>query len=165
MMSDGERGAAMTPADRVLVIERSFDAPRERVWNAWTHPVQAKRWIGPHGFTATHLEGELRPGGAWRICIRRDADGEELWQGGVYREVAAPERLVFTFTWDGPDGRPGPETLVTIRFLEDGPDRTRMIFRQAVFDTTANRDGHRGGWTESFERFAAHLAARGGQGG
>ena len=79
--------------------------------------------------------------------------------------MAAPERLVFTFAWDGPDGRPGPETLVTIRFLEDGPDRTRMVFRQGVFDTTANRDGHRGGWTESFERFAAHLAARGGQGG
>ena len=54
---------------------------------------------------------------------------------------------------------------MTIRFVEDGPDRARMGFRQGVFDTTADRDGHRGGWTECFERFAAHLAAGGGQGG
>ena len=93
------------PTERVLVIDRVFDAPRERVWKAWADPAQAKRWMGPHGFTATHLEGELRPGGAWRACLRRDADGEELWQGGVYREVVEPERLVFTFAWDG--GRAG----------------------------------------------------------
>jgi uncharacterized protein YndB with AHSA1/START domain len=163
MMPDGEQGGA-PPADRVLGIDRVFDAPRELVWKAWTDPAQASRWMGPHGFTATHLEQDLRPGGAWRTCLRRDVDGEELWHGGVYREVAEPERLVFTFAWDGPDGRPGPETLVTVLFAEHGPGRTRMTFRQGVFDTAANRDGHRGGWSECFERLASHLAAGGGQG-
>ena len=69
--------AADTTA-RELVITRTFDAPREAVFKAWTDPVQAKRWMGPRGFTATHLEGDLRSGGAWRICLRRDDDGEEL---------------------------------------------------------------------------------------
>jgi uncharacterized protein YndB with AHSA1/START domain len=156
-LAKGETGAA--PAGRVLVIERVFDAPRERVWKAWADLAQARRWMGPHGFTATHLEGELRPGGTWRACLRRDADGEDLWQGGVYREVVEPERLVFTFAWDGPDGRPGPETLVTMVFADGGDGRTRMLFRQGVFDTEANRDGHRGGWGECFERLASHLAA------
>ena len=160
-MTEGERGAE--PAERVLVIERVFDAPRERVWRAWADPAQARRWMGPHGFTATYLDGDLRPGGAWRACLRRDANGEELWQGGVYREVVEPERLVFTFAWDDASGRPGPETLVTMLFAEHGSGKTRMTFRQGVFDTEPNRDGHREGWTECFERLGSHLAARKGE--
>lgn len=84
-----------------------------------------------------------------------------MWQGGVYREAVEPERLIFTFAWDGADGRPGPETLVTIRFADHGDGRTRMTFRQGVFDTEANRDGHREGWTECFERLAEHVTDRG----
>src|SRR5712691_4337552 len=106
--------AAPHAAARELVITRVFDAPRARVFKAWTDPAQAKQWMGPRGFTATHLEGDLRSGGAWRICLRRDDDGEELWQSGVYREVVEPERLVFTFAWDQEGGRRGHETLVTI---------------------------------------------------
>lgn len=152
------------PPERVLEIIREFDAPRTRVWTAWTDPADAVRWMGPHGFTATHVSGELRPGGAWRLCIRRDADGTELWQGGVYREVVAPRRLVFTFAWDDADGRAGPETLVKLDLAElDGGRRTRMTFRQAVFNTEANRDGHRGGWSEAFERLAAHVTTEGEQ--
>lgn len=165
-MAGSGSGAAAEPAERVLEIVRVFDAPREAVWEAWTDPARAARWAGPHGFTATRVEGELRPGGAWRTCLRRDGDGAELWQGGVYRDVAGPERLVFTFAWDGVDGLPGPETLVSITFAEHagGGDRTRMAFRQAVFDTEANRDGHRDGWNEAFERLASHLGSAGGAG-
>jgi uncharacterized protein YndB with AHSA1/START domain len=143
-------------SDRELVITRVFDAPRDRVFRAWTDPEQAKRWMGPRGFTATHLEGELRPGGAWRACLRRDADGEELWQGGIWREVVEPERLAFTFAWDDEQGRPGHQTLVEVTFTERA-GRTTMNFRQAVFDSVAQRDGHRGGWTSAFERLAEHL--------
>jgi uncharacterized protein YndB with AHSA1/START domain/DNA-binding transcriptional ArsR family regulator len=168
-MASNESGAAppspSPPAERVLHIARGFDAPCEAVWKAWTDPARAARWAGPHGFTATRLEGDLRPGGAWRTCLRRDADGEELWQGGVYREVAEPERLAFTFAWDGADGRPGPETLVTITFAEHADGATRMAFRQAVFDTEANRNGHRERWNEAFDRLASHLASEAGEGG
>src|SRR5216683_738616 len=112
--------ATTEPTDRVLVITRVFDAPREAVFRAWTDPAQARQWMGPRGFTATHNENDGRVGGRWRLCLRRDATGEELWQGGVNREIVVPERLVFTFAWDGENGRPGPETLVTITFAESG---------------------------------------------
>ena len=135
--------------ERTLVITREFAAPPNLVFKAWTDPAHAARWNGPGGYTATHVKRDLRPGGRWRTCLRRDEDGTELWHGGVYREVVEPERLVFTFTWDQEDGRPGHETLVTVTFAPAG-DGTRMTFRQAVFDTVANRDGHRGGrWIHS----------------
>ena len=155
--SNAKVGTAPSATARELVITRVFDAPRQRVFEAWTDPAQAKRWMGPRGFTATHLEGDLRSGGAWRICLRRDDDGEELWQGGVYREIVEPERLVFTFAWDQEDGRRGHETLVTITFAEQR-GRTTMTFRQAVFESVGERDGHQGGWNSTFDRLAERLA-------
>jgi uncharacterized protein YndB with AHSA1/START domain len=150
--------AAAEPAERVLEITRVFDAPPRLVFKAWTDPAHAARWAGPRGFTATQLEGEVRPGGAWRTCLRRDETGEELWQGGVYREVVEPERLVFTFAWDRADGGRGHETLVTVMFAEQQGGKTRMTFRQAVFESVEQRDGHRGGWNSTFDRLAEHVA-------
>ena len=151
---------ASAPAadDRTLVITREFNAPPGLVFKAWTDPAHAARWGGPDGFTATQVVGELRPGGRWRACLRRDEDGLELWQGGTYREVVPPERLVFTFAWDREDGSPGDEMLITVLFAEAG-GRTRMTFRQEGFPTVAMRDGHAGGWSSAFDRLAEHLAS------
>ena len=143
-------------ADRTLVITREFAAPRRLVFKAWTDPAHAARWGGPRGYTATSVTGDLRPGGRWRTCLRRDEDGKELWQGGIYREVVEPERLVFTFAWDQDDGSPGHETLVTVTFAEQG-EWTRMTFRQAVFATEESCAGHRGGWNSAFDRLAEAL--------
>ena len=83
-------------------------------------------------------------------------DGRDLWLGGVYREIVAAERLVFTHAWDDPQGKPGHETVVTVTFVErDG--KTEMTFRQAVFESVGERDGHQGGWSECFERLETHL--------
>jgi uncharacterized protein YndB with AHSA1/START domain len=150
--------AAAEPAERVLEITRVFDAPPRLVFKAWTDPAHAARWAGPRGFTASHLKSDVRPGGAWRTCLRRDEDGEELWQGGVYREVVEPERLVFTFAWDRDDGGRGHETLVTVTFAEHQGEKTRMTFRQAVFESVGQRDGHQGGWNSAFDRLAEHVA-------
>ncbi len=86
----------------------------------------------------------------------RSPDGKDLWLGGVYREIVAPERLVFTHAWDDPQGNPGPETLVTVTFAERGR-KTEMTFRQAVFQSLGERDGHQGGWTECFEKLAQYV--------
>jgi uncharacterized protein YndB with AHSA1/START domain len=147
----------MEPEERVLVITRTFDAPRELVWKVWTDPSHARHWMGPRGFTATHFEQDARPGGKWRGCLRGDDGSRELWQGGVFREIVEPERIVYTFAWDREDGSRGHETLVTITFAEqDG--KTRMTFHQAVFDSAGQRDGHRGGWNSTFDRLAEYLA-------
>ena len=139
-----------------LVITRILDAPRRLVFKAWTEPQHLVHWSCPHGFTLTHCEGDLRPGGAWRSCMR-STDGRDLWLGGVYREIVEPERLAFTHAWDDENGQPGHETLVTVTLADHG-DRTELTFRQAFFESVEQRDGHQGGWTECFERLAAHLA-------
>ena len=143
------------PAERELVITRVFDAPRDLIFRAWTDPRQAVQWWGPRDYPATHLEMDVRPGGAWSGRLRSTESGEELRLGGVFREVVAPERVVFTFAWDE-EGERGLETLVTVTFAEE-EGKTRMTFRQVPFQSIEERDGHRGGWTSSFDRLAEHV--------
>lgn len=142
---------------RALVITRIFDAPRELVWNAWTDPAQARRWMGPRGFTAAHLASDLRPRGVWRACLRRDDNGREYWQGGVYLEIVPPQRLVYSFAWDDTSARRNHATLVSLSFTERR-GKTTMSFRQEVFDTVAERNGHQLGWNSGFDRLVELLA-------
>jgi uncharacterized protein YndB with AHSA1/START domain len=146
-----------TRTDRELTITRIINAPPPIVFKMWTDPKHLKNWMGPRGFTADHIEGDLRPGGFWRSCLHRGDGGRDLWQGGVYREIVENERLVFTFAWDDENGNRGPETLVTVTFAEH-QGKTRMIFHQAVFNTVENRDGHRGGWSSAFDRLDEYVA-------
>lgn len=141
----------------VLVIRRVFNAQRMRVWTAWIDPAHARRWMGPRGFTATHLEGDVRPQGAWRACLRRDADGSELWQGGLYLDVVAPARLAFSFAWDGTEGRQTHTTRISLSFTERAGN-TQLDFRQEMFESVAERDGHQIGWNSAFDRLADYLA-------
>ncbi|MBV9634301.1 MAG: SRPBCC domain-containing protein [Methylobacteriaceae bacterium] len=144
------------PAQRVLAFTRVFDAPRALVYDAFVNPEHALKWMGPRSHPVVHIEGDVRSGGQWRACLRAADGSGELWQGGVYREVVPGERLVFTFAWDEEGGRSGPEMLITITFADQGK-KTLMTFRQAVFDTEANRDGHRTGWNSAFDRLADFL--------
>jgi uncharacterized protein YndB with AHSA1/START domain len=149
--------AAAIPAELELVITRVLDAPRSLVFKVWTQPEHVVRWLGPKGFTAPSCEMDLRPGGAWRACIR-SPEGTEHRMQGVYREVAPPERLVFTFAWEDEQGAAGHQTLVTVTFAEqDG--RTLLTVHQATFETVESRDSHHGGWSECFDRLAEYLAS------
>lgn len=150
--------AGPTALERVLVIERTFAAPRELVFQAWINPDQPKRWWGPKDYPVTQMDMDVRPGGTWRGCLRAVADGRELWHRGVFREIAPPERLVFTFAWEE-EGERGLETLVTVTFATQG-GRTLMTLRQEPFQSVAERDGHRGGWNSAFDRLEGHLPSR-----
>lgn len=144
-------------ANNDLVISRVFNAPPALVFAAWTVPRHQAHWSGPEGFTTPHHAMDLRPGGAWRACLR-SPQGEDHWVGGVYREIEPPTRLVMTHGWQQEDGQPtGPETLITITFAEEGPGRTRMHFHQSGFGSQASRDGHADGWSSSFDKLAAWL--------
>lgn len=140
----------------MLSITRKFDAPRDLVFGAFIDPQQALQWLGPHGFTMTHFEADVRPGGAWRGCMRATDDGRELWHGGVYREVVPVERLSFTFAFDTPGA---PETLVTIT-LEDHGGQTLMRFRQSLFETPEICERYRAGWAQEFEQLEKLLRRR-----
>ena len=104
---------------------------------------------------------DVRTGGRWRNCLRSTETGVELWHRGVFREVVAPERIVFTFAWENADGSLGHELLTTVTFDEQG-SKTRLTLRQSAFETTERRDDHRKGWTSTLERFAEYVTAQGG---
>jgi uncharacterized protein YndB with AHSA1/START domain len=167
-----EKQSAGSPAKQAtheLSITRVFDAPRELVWRAWTDPEMAQEWSGPAQFPARYIKLGQKPGDRWRICLRGCPPGSdksvELWQGGVLREIVPPERLAYTFAWDrraevGLEDDVDPhETLITVRF-EEHDGKTTMHFHQAFFTTAAERDGHNGGWSSSFERLAELLSAQ-----
>jgi uncharacterized protein YndB with AHSA1/START domain len=155
MAASDARPSAPDTAERELVMTRLLDAPREMVFAAWTDPKQAMQWWGPEGLAVVALEMEVRPGGKWRKCMRAP-DGTDYWRSGVYREVVAPERLVFTYVSDDPLGVPGHETLVTVTFEQRGA-KTMMTLRHSGFDAKPARDSHLGGWTSCIERFARYM--------
>ena len=153
MPASAASNLVMEPRDRVLVIERTFHAPRDLVWDAFTRPEHLRNWMGPRPYPAVIYDADVRPGGKWRGCLRGIDDGRELWQSGVFHEVQRPERLVYTFRWDQHHEQDEAfETLITITFEEIGDDETLMKFHQATFDTTSNRNGHNGGWNSAFDR-------------
>src|SRR5260370_33691510 len=94
--SVAERNSSGAAAnERTVVITRVLDAPRELVFRAWTDAKHLARWWGPKGFTNPVCEVDARPGGALRIVMRAP-DGAEHPMTGVFREIMAPARLVFT---------------------------------------------------------------------
>jgi uncharacterized protein YndB with AHSA1/START domain len=140
---------------RALVITRLFDAPRALVFKAWNDREFLVRWWGPQGFQARVLQLDLRVGGGWRISMRSPA-GTEEWQQGIYREIVAPERMVFSYAFTDAAGTPGHQTVVTVNFADEAA-KTRVTVHQAVFESVAVCDDHVRGWGETLERLAACL--------
>lgn len=138
-----------------LVITRVFDAPRRLVYQAWTDPAHLVRWHCPRGFTMPSSQADIRPGGAYRHCMRAP-DGTDHWIQGVYHELVALERLVFTWIYEGED--PRNETTVTVTFADQPGGKTKLTLRQVGFLSTEGRDEVQGGWTECLESLADHLA-------
>lgn len=145
--------------DGDLVLTRVLDAPREMVFRAWTEPEHFARWFGPASSTVLVAAMDARPGGV--LHFRHSfPDYEDVWVRGVYREVAAPERVSFTCHFSDPAGgradRPGfpAEMTITATFAEEG-GRTRLTIRQAGL---VEDQGEVQGWTEGLDRLAALLA-------
>lgn len=157
-MSTSPDATAPAPSERELVITRVLAAPPALVFRVWTEPAHLARWWGPKDFTMPSHRAEVRPGGAYRICIR-SPEGEDYWMRGVYREVVEPERLVFTFAWEE-EGERGVENLVRVAFAPHARG-TQMRFHQGPFLSVEERDGHFGGWSECMDRLEAYLEAMG----
>ena len=125
----------MTSSDapNEIVITRVFDAPRERVFDAWTAPERIGRWWGPKGFTTTTEHMDVRPGGEWRH-VMHGPDGTDYPNRIVFDEVSRPDRLAYRHVGDG--GTALFQSTVTFVAV-DG--RTRVALRM-VFPTAADRD-------------------------
>lgn len=125
-----------TPSDREIVIVRSFDAPRELVWQCYTRPELLKRWYGLPDWPMTICEIDLRVGGKWRFGSR-SPDGYEMISKGVYREIEEPVRIVNTEIFE--DDWTGGETLVTLVLTEkDGITTTTTT---VLYSSKEARDG------------------------
>jgi uncharacterized protein YndB with AHSA1/START domain len=147
------------PNRRELTITRSFKAPRALVWQAWTDPKHVAKWWGPEGFTNPVCDIDFRVGGTLRI-VMRGPDGTEYPMRGVYKEIVAPERLVFSnFPVDTED-RPLMDGMTTVTFTERN-DGTEMTLHTSVLGLGpyAGRmiAGMGVGWAQSIDRLAALL--------
>jgi uncharacterized protein YndB with AHSA1/START domain len=154
-------------------ITRVFDAPRDRVWQAWTEADRLKQWFAPKGFTTPHCTLDLRPGGLYHYCLR-GPDGKDMWGKWVIREVVKPKKLVFVVSFSDPQGgitvHPmSPdwprEMLSTVEFEAQGA-KTQVTVRWSPLNATAlerktfedGRDGMKMGWTGTLDYLVEYLA-------
>ena len=154
MTSDAETDIA----SRRIELTRTLDAPRERVFEAWTDPAQIGLWWGPRGFTTTTKEMDVRPGGVWRF-VMHGPDGTDYGDVVRYEEVVEPERLVYVHASD--DDHEPQRFHVRVTF-DDLEGRTRLTMR-LLFDTAEQRDkvvqsGAIEGGNQTIDRLVEHLA-------
>jgi uncharacterized protein YndB with AHSA1/START domain len=145
-------------ADREIVIERTVNAPRELVWQAWTEADQIAQWWGPNGFTTTIHAMNVRVGGVWRF-IMHGPDGTDYPNRIVYREIVKPERLVY----DHDDGNDPPSHgfRSTVTFVAQG--RKTKVTLRAVFASAGAREasvkfGAIEGGAQTLARLDQHVA-------
>ena len=135
-------------------IERVLDAPRDEVFRAWTDPDELRRWWGPGEYATRYAEVDLRPGGHYLLVIE-GAEGDAMRLAGTFREVVAPERLVYSWRWV--EGWSDPaESIVTVEF-EDLGERTRVVLLHSALDDSPDADGYRMGWESGLEKLAATI--------
>ena len=113
--------ALTTPAERIIRLERIFDAPRDQVWRAWTEPELIAQWWGRGRKTVIEVM-EVRKGGHWHFVVEGKSGTQSL--RGRYREVTPPSRFVWTTEWDG---MPGYVSIDTVELVDLGDGRTKII--------------------------------------
>ncbi|MCZ6532249.1 MAG: SRPBCC domain-containing protein [SAR324 cluster bacterium] len=141
--------------DITLRITRTYPAPPERVYKAWTDLEELKKWFGPKGTTVPEAELDLRVGGRYRITIV-ESDGTHI-VGGEYQEISPPHRLVFTWKWEH-EPEDSPATLVTVEFVARDYG-TELMLTHERFPSADVRDLHDQGWSGCLDGLAEALAA------
>jgi uncharacterized protein YndB with AHSA1/START domain len=144
-----------TNAETTLQIKKIFAAPRQKVFEAWTEPEKLTRWLcrASARHSTKLLELDVRVGGHYRLEVTTPDEGSRI-VSGTYCEVKIPERLVFTWQWEGdPDFG---ETLVTVDLHARG-ESTEMVLTHERFSSSEGRDSHATGWQGCFDRLTELL--------
>ena len=143
-----------SPATITLQVKRTFQAPRERVFHAWTDRAELVRWFAPSADYSTVVsELDLRVGGRYRVEMRQKG-GNVHTVFGTYQEIKRPEKIVFTWRWEG-EASPD-DTLVTIEFHDLG-NSTEVILTHERLPSTEARDKHTHGWNGCMDQLAGIL--------
>jgi uncharacterized protein YndB with AHSA1/START domain len=145
------------------VIERTFDAPVDLIWQMWTQPEHFKSWYGPKGFSVPVAEIDVRVGGKRLVCMEAPDGSMKMWTTGEHTEVTPNERLIYTESMADDKGNvvaPPPDshgypgtTQVTVQ-LENLGRRTKMTMTHAGIP--ANSPGATG-WEQAFAKMADHI--------
>lgn len=152
------------PDDATLIVKRMLNAPPERAFRAWTSAEHIQQWMRPEpGMVVPFAVMDLRVGGKFRIQMKMP-DGEFFTAVGMFQEVKAPERLVYTWDWEK-DGSgtefgevEGKPSLITVEFQKQG-ERTQMVLTHTRFATVESRDSHARGWGRILEAFGKVVEA------
>jgi uncharacterized protein YndB with AHSA1/START domain len=141
---------------KTALIERTFQAPAERVFEAWTSEEVMRRWFhGEHAWQTPVAEVDLRLGGSVRVVMHDPEKGEDHGGGGHYTEIDPPHRLAFSWTWD--DDEESRETLIELDFEEvDGATTVRLT--HSNLRDTESVVSHEGGWSNALDNLGQALA-------
>ena len=154
-----------TTTEKDIIITRSFEAPVERLWRAWTDPDYFARWWGPKAFTAPHVKIDFRAGGRYLYCMRGpgpDGVTKDFWSTGVYKEIEPLKRIVSTDSFADKDGKVVPasyygmpgdwplEMTVEVTFEEYGGE-TMMTLRHSGIPREMMGECQ-SGWSESLDK-------------
>lgn len=155
--------------ETTLVLERTFDAPRELLFGMFKDPAHLSKWWGPRGWEVPVCTIDFRPGGVWHYCMKctdqtqGEFYGMESWGKARYHEIVEPERLVYTDYFSDAEGRENPDmpaTEVTMEFLDLG-GRTKIVSRSTYVSPEALKTvldmGMLQGITETWDRLEEHL--------
>jgi len=153
-------------SQKTVSIERTFDLPAKKLWQAWAEPESCKKWWGPKDFTCPHCNIDFKVGGKYLNCMR-SSEGAEFWSTGVYKEIIPGKKIVFTDSFSDKNGNAIPasdlnmpgywpmELLVTVTFEEIG-GKTKMNLQQVgvpqeMYDECIK------GWNECFDKLEENM--------
>jgi uncharacterized protein YndB with AHSA1/START domain len=155
-----------------FVIERVFDAPRDKVWQAWTEAERLRQWFAPAGFKTVHNKLDLRPGGMYHYCLRMPG-GKDMWGKWAIKEVAKPGRLVFVVSFSDEEGgitthpmNPNwPREIHSMVELEAQGKKTKVTVTWIPINASDlelktfedGREGMKAGWGGTFENYETYL--------
>ena len=149
---------AIPPDPAPLRLERTFKASPRAVFEAWTSADVLRRWWPAGSDWETPVaEVDVRVGGSLRL-VMRSPDGEEFGGRGEYLEITPPERLVYTWTWDGHEGHEGTQ-LIEVEFREQEDGTTTVVLTNRGLRDEDSKRLHRQGWEASFDNLERVLAA------
>ena len=152
----------MPAKSKQVVITRTFDAPIERLWNAFTKVEDILQWHSPVGMSNPHAESDLRVGGKYAISMKYDETGEIVIVRGIYKVIEKPSKLVYSWKWDGSE----EETEVTVMFHPELGGKTLLTLIHSGFalhptasDLKNNwtHESHKAGWTTGFAKLAQYV--------
>jgi uncharacterized protein YndB with AHSA1/START domain len=135
-------------ADIILEVRRTFAAPRERVFDAWTRAEELRKWFAPGPLTTAVADSDLRVGGRYRITMR-GPDGVEHTVTGIYQVIEPPKRLVYSWRWE--DKPSAGESTVTVEFNERGGS-TEVVLRHEGLPNEKERSEHEMGWNGCLDK-------------